>query len=57
MPKWDDYYIDGSLEKNDFVVYYALNDYIIGALASENRSKDISIFNEAFRLACVPSLS
>lgn len=57
MPSYDDIYIDGDLEKNDFIAYYGLNNYIIGAFASENRNKDILVFKEAFRVACVPSLS
>jgi hypothetical protein len=28
VPKFDEVFIDGSLEKDDFVAYYALNNFV-----------------------------
>lgn len=56
VPKFDEVHIEGSLEKDDFIAYFSLNNYILGAFASKNRNKEISVMNEAFRLACVPTM-
>ena len=28
VPKYDETFVEGDLEKDDFIVYYALNDYV-----------------------------
>jgi hypothetical protein len=53
--KWDEEYIDGSLESLKFLTYYC-NKGKVQAVASCGRSPDVMILSEALRLGVMPSL-
>ena len=55
--KHDEIYIDGEMGGADFLVWYGLNDKIVGVVGGEKRNKDLCVINEGIRLNMLPQLS
>lgn len=51
--KWNEIYIDGDLEQQEFLAFYLQNNQIM-AVAGINRDRDIAAISELMRLQKMP---
>ncbi|CAD8050095.1 unnamed protein product [Paramecium sonneborni] len=56
-PQFDEVHIEGDLKKWDFIIYYGMNDFVVGAVGTPSKQNRVAIVNEGIRCKNLPFMS